>query len=217
MERNKQGQPQKVNKRALKTAIIISWVVLAVCFVIKLFGGKWFEIETSNSTFSKVCAFVDNHLWLQDIIAFCTNLLAVSLLNLAVLRQKRPTLKQLIFIVVLTAIEVAVCIVAEYLNNKIVSIIGFISSIVPLCICPMILSKKPIRSIIAYVLYVAFQAISVVIKGLAITKVNSDSTLIALIYGVDLYVMLILFYLHANLLGDKIKHKIQEKGDFNNG
>lgn len=195
------------------TAIIISWVVLAVCFIIKIFGGQIFNIATTNATFIKVCAFVDNHLWLQNIIAFVTNLLAVSLLNLAVLKQKVFKWKQFILVILSTAIEVAICIIGEYLNNKVVNIIGFISSIIPLCICPMILSKKPIRSIVGYALYIAFQAISVIIKGLAITKINSESTFVALIYGVDLYIMLTLFYLYSNL----IKNKIQEKGDNNNG
>lgn len=206
-----------MSKRAIKTAIIISWVILVVCFIIKLFGGKWFEIATGNSTFIKICAFVDNHLWLQDIIAFCTNLLTVSLLNMAVLRQKYLHIKQFVLVIIVTAIQVAFAIIGECLNNNIITIIGFVVSFIPYFICPLILSKKTLRSIIAVLLYLAFQAISVFIKGLAITKVNSDSTLIALIYGIDLYIMLILFYLHANLLEDSKKNKIQTQGDDSNG
>lgn len=77
-----------MNKKILRTAIIICWVVLAVCFIIKIFGGKYFEIATNNETFITVCEFVDNHLWLQNILSFITNLLTVILLNLAVLKQK---------------------------------------------------------------------------------------------------------------------------------
>lgn len=216
MERNKQEQSTKVNKRALKTAIIISWIVLAVCFVIKLFGGNWFEIATSNGTFSKVCAFVDNHLWLQDIIAFCTSLLATILLNLAVLKRKFFTLKQFIVVLAIDIVSFAFVILCDFINNNILNIFVIVSSIVPMCICPMILSKKVLRSIIAYVLYMTFQAISVVIKGLAITKVNSDSSFVALIFTIDVYVMLILYYLHANF-GKDNKNKTYKKGGENNG
>lgn len=97
------------------------------------------------------------------------------------------------------------------LDNQTLSTIGFFASVLPFCICPMILSKKPLRSIFAYALYVAFQAISVAIKGLALTKINEDSTLIALIYGIDLYIMLILYCLYSNLSKGNTKNKINEK------
>lgn len=206
-----------MNKKALMTAIIICWVVLAVCFIIKLFGGKYFEIATSNNTFKAVCAFVDNHLWLQDIIAFCTSLLTTVWVNLAVLRKKWFSIKQFVVVLFIDIFAFAFVILGDFIKNDVISIVGFIASLLPLCVCPMILSKKVLRSIFAYVLYMLFQVLSVLVKGLAIDNINSDSTLVALIYGVDLYIMLILFYLHANLSKDKVKYKIKEKGDNDNG
>lgn len=216
MENNQQRQGKEVNKSALKTAIIISWIVLAVCFIIKIFGGKWFEIETSNGTFSKVCAFIDNHLWLQDIIAFLTSLFAASLLNLSVLKQRKFNTKQFVIVFTCAFIYFIVAILGERLNNEIISIISFILSLVPICICPIILSKKPIRSIMAFVLYAVFQTVSVIVKGLAITKINGDSSLIALIFSIDVYIMLVLYYLYANSIKDN-KNKINKKGDSENG
>lgn len=206
-----------MSTKALKTAIIISWIVLAVCFGIKLFCGKWFDISTTNSTFSKVCAFVDNHLWLQDIIAFCTSLLTTLLVNLAVLQRKWFTVKQLIVVLTFDIVAFAFMIISDFIDGIVINILGFIASILPICICPMILSKKPVRSIIALLLYIAFQAVSMIVKGLSITGSPTDNTFVALIYGVDLYIMLILFYLYANLSKDKVKYKIQEKGETENG
>lgn len=215
MERNQQERPTKVNKRALKTAIIISWIVLAVCFVIKLLGGNWFEIATNNGTFSKACVFVDNYLWLQNTLSFITNFLAVSLLNLAVLKQKMFKRKQIVVVFIFTAITFTITALGYCLNDKILSIIGFFASLLPFCICPMILSKKVLRSVLACVLYLTFQAISVVVKGFAITKIDTDSTLVALIYGIDLYIMLILYYLYANRTKDNAKDKINKKENSN--
>ena len=45
----------------LKRLIIICWVLLAICFVIKLFGGNFFEIMCTNKTFIKFCDFVDKY------------------------------------------------------------------------------------------------------------------------------------------------------------
>lgn len=205
-----------MNKRVIKTAIIISWIVLAVCFIIKIIGGKWFNIATNNKTFMAVCAFIDNHLWLQNIIAFLTNLLTVTLLNLAVLKQKALRVEQFILVFVTTLIQFVVAILGELLNNQIIILVGFGVSFIPYFICPLILSRKLLRSLVAVLLYLAFQFVSVSIKGLAITQVNSDSTLIALIYGIDLYIMLILYYLYSNLSKDN-KNEINEKGDTDNG
>ena len=214
MEDNKQRQAEKkVNKNALRTAIIISWVVLAVCFIIKLFGGKYFEIATSNSTFSKVCAFVDNHLWLQDIIAFFTSLLATILVNLAVLQRKWFTVKQLLIVLVFDIFAFVFVILGDFFDSLAMDIVGFIASLLPVCICPMILSKKPVRSIIALLLYIAFQIVSMIVKGLSITGNSPDNTLVALIFTIDFYIMLILYYLHANWHIGKTTNKITEKGD----
>lgn len=205
-----------MNKKVLKTAIAICWVVLVVCFVIKLFGGKYFDIHSTDDTFNSVCTFVDNHLWLQNILAFFTNLLTVILINLAVLQQRVLRAKQFLWVIVTTIIEFAIVIAAELLGNKAVAIVGFVASIIPRCICPLILSHKFLRSFSGYILYVAFQGVSVVVKGLAITQINSESTLVALIYGIDLYIMLILYYLCANLHRDNKQNEIKEKEN-NNG
>ncbi len=201
-----------MNKRVIKTAIIISWIVLAVCFIIKIIGGKWFNIATNNKTFISVCAFIDKHLWLQDIIAFATSLLVATLLNLAVLKQRKFKLLQFIIVVICVATHFAVAVVGEYLQNKIISIISFALGIIPTCICPMILSRKPLRSIVACALYLGFQGISVVIKGLAITQISNESSLVSLIFSIDVYIMLILYYLYANLVENN-KNKINEKGE----
>lgn len=210
-----------MNKRVLKTAIIISWVVLAVCFIIKILGGNIFNIATTNETFIKVCAFVDNHLWVQNIIAFISNFFIASLINLAVLRQKFFKRKQAIFVLICSIIAFCILIIKDYIENEIIDIIGFILSILPLCICPMILSKKPIRSIFAFILYAIFQSVSIIVKGLSISQINDDSTLVGLIFSVDIYIMLILYYLYANKKDKKdnknIENKISEKGDNENG
>ena len=48
-----------MNLKAIKRAIILCWILLAVCFAIKLFGGNWFEIVCANEHFIKFCDFID--------------------------------------------------------------------------------------------------------------------------------------------------------------
>ena len=44
----------------LKRAIISCWVILVVCFIIKLFGGNFFAIVCNDEKFIKVCEFINN-------------------------------------------------------------------------------------------------------------------------------------------------------------
>ena len=38
-----------MNHKVLKTAICLSWIILVICFIVKAFGGNFFDI-TNEST-----------------------------------------------------------------------------------------------------------------------------------------------------------------------
>ena len=53
---------EKLNKQKfIKRVIIGAWITLALCFVIKLFGGNFFNIICENENFIAVCNYADNH------------------------------------------------------------------------------------------------------------------------------------------------------------
>lgn len=47
--------------RVIKRSIILCWIALAICFIVKIFGGNFFEIATTNQQFIKLCNFIDNN------------------------------------------------------------------------------------------------------------------------------------------------------------
>ena len=49
--------------------IIISWILFIICLIIKLFGGNWFELGTSNEKFNMFCEYVDTTKVLKKVIA----------------------------------------------------------------------------------------------------------------------------------------------------
>ena len=49
--------------RLLRRVIIISWISLALCFVIKIFGGNFFEIICENPNYKALCEYADNNFW----------------------------------------------------------------------------------------------------------------------------------------------------------
>ena len=66
---------QKLNKeKYIKRVIIVCWVALAICFVIKLFGGNFFQIICENETFIAICEFCDNNWWASYIIGIANTM-----------------------------------------------------------------------------------------------------------------------------------------------
>ena len=44
----------------LKRAIILCWILLIICFIIKLCGGNYFNIMCNNENFIRFCNFIEN-------------------------------------------------------------------------------------------------------------------------------------------------------------
>ena len=184
-----------MNKKPLLVAIISCWVILLLCFIVKLFGGEYFNILIVNERAIAIGNYIDTNLWLQNIIAFITSLLSISLINLAVLKQKLFTLKQFIIVLVVTLIVLGVKIVGDYI--PLFTIIGAVLDIIPYGILPLCLPKNIKRSIVGLVLYLLFQVVSIAVKGLSFVNINDENTLVALIFSIDVYIMLALFYMHS--------------------
>ena len=43
--------------RVIKRSIILCWIALAICFIVKILGGNFFEIVVHNDRFTAVCEF----------------------------------------------------------------------------------------------------------------------------------------------------------------
>lgn len=178
--------------RLLRRAIILSWAVLILCFVIKIFGGNFFEIMTGNENYKALCEFADTHFFVKYPIAVCSSLLCQSLYTLAILQEYKFTKGQLLA----TVISVLIGTFVKYLN----SYVGLAFDVWLLFVLPLTFLKDVSRSweiLLAVCLNFAFQIISLVAKNLAFGFID-DSTFITLIYGIDVYIMCFLYYLYRN-------------------
>ena len=183
----------------LKRMIILCWILLAVCFVVKIFGGNFFNIVCQNERFIKVCEHIDNSLIFKIIIGFLSSLLCNSLFYLAICRKIKFEKSEILIVVVVSLISVIIKILFRNIS-------GFVDVIV-LFILPFIFKRNNgvictrwfIRSIIfANVINLIFQIISAIVKNVAVIAIESKATLILLIYSVDCYIMLALYYLYVN-------------------
>lgn len=171
--------------------IIVSWVVLIICLIIKLFGGNWFELWWENKHFINFCNYVDNNIWLKRVIA-CLVCLFTTLPALCVfLNEKKLTKKHLLIFIPLIIIK---SVLGWFISN-----ITFILDLIILIIIPTLLTKNWKRILLGNVLVFIFQLITILTRNLnAFGLFNSSNTTIEnLLIQIDYYLMILLFYLYT--------------------
>lgn len=188
----------KTRLKLLNRLIIASWIFLFIYFIIKLFGVNLFEIVCNNKTFIAVCNYIDKNYWAKYIVCSISAFVSISIYILAVIQKYKFKWWQLliVFIDILSATGV------KLWNN----VYGLIFDIIHFIILPMIFIGKPNKKywnvLIGNILNILFQVISLITKNVKLTFFDNN-TLIALILSIDLYIMLILYYLYSNLKGDR--------------
>lgn len=182
----------------LKRMIILCWILLAVCFVVKIFGGNFFNIVCQNKRFIKACEFVDKNVWLQYIIGCISTLFLQTLYLLAISKHLWFTRKREVVIVVTTMM---LGVGLRLISN----IFGYIIDIYQYLIMPFLIKDKyhfnvkTRRVILAFCLTFIFQLVSLLVKNIGIKIITDDLFLIVIIYFIDVYIMTTLYYLYSNI------------------
>lgn len=181
--------------RLLKRVIIISWITLALCFVVKIFGGNFFEIMCDNPNYKALCEYADNNFWCKYLLAFATSIVAQSFYELSIMEKYKFNKKEFI----ITLISVLLSCYFKLLNAS----IGLIFDLWLLIILPIILLGKNYKqywkAFLGLALNFAFQIISLLTKNISF-GITDNSTFISLIYGIDIYIMCFLYYLYSNFI-----------------
>ena len=179
----------------VKRMILLSWILLGICFVIKIFGGNWFEIILNNETFKNICSVIDNSKELKFLIYLISSSITLSLFSLALVEQWKFNRYQLYWVL-------GSVFVGSFCKAYLGDIVGLVYDCWQFFILPFVLKKDVtipmiLIVIIGNVLNSAFQIISLVIRDIGF-KIITDNMLIATIMCIDLYIMLFLYYLYSN-------------------
>lgn len=186
----------KNKQKILQRMIILCWIILAVCFVIKLLGGNFFSIVVSNETYQTICSYVDHHIWIRILIGSTSTTLLNVLFLLAVNRKLNFTKFEWI-LVVISSISIAVI---KQFNNT----LGLICDVYQMFILPFIIKtdcliEHKIRyAIFGNILVLLFQMATLLTKNLSLVIVTNDF-LTGSIWIIDVYIMCTLYYLYANI------------------
>lgn len=198
-------------KKFLQRIIIACWVALVVCLIIKLFGGNLFNIVCKNETFIKICRYSDNHIWANYSLCVINSFISLYFFTLAILQEWKYKKWQLAVVIGTVLIGTAL-----KMWNYIAGLVFDVWQGLGMPI--LFLGKKwkhYWKIIVANVLLVGFQAISMYIKNTDFGDLY-NSTLFALIYSIDVLLMIILYYSYANLIRINKEQKLKIKENTTN-
>lgn len=173
--------------------ITLSWILLIVCLIIKLFGGNWFELESQNGKFIQFCIYVDEHILLKQIFGTIIALITTFPLYCIMLNEQKPKLWKVILLLSLLTIK---CIIGWFNST-----IGLILDIIILLGVITLLNKNIKRNIICFVFINALQIITLLLRnasfGFDLNCFNYNLFIVQTLYQIDYYIMIILWYLYT--------------------
>ena len=193
---------EKLDKeRYLKRVIVVCWIALAICFGIKLFGGNLFEIICNNENFIKVCEYADNHFWAYYVINVIYCYVCMYFLTLAMIGKWRYSKQQIIILTITIMLGVII--------KSINPVISFICDVWQGVLMPILFTLKNKKRIIfvfvGNILLILFQLVSMFVKNIGINLITNNGMLVTTIFGIDVFLMVLLYYFYSNLVKNKKK------------
>lgn len=178
-----QTTTRKKYDRVIKLNIILCWVFLIICFIIKLLGGSFFNVGTENKRFIELCNFIDKYLQIPVQILFY--FINGWLYFCGCFRIIKPKWKD---VIVILSTLTALCVLKQFSL-----IAGTIVECVAMILIPIAYKKtKWYMSILYCALYNIFGFISAFTKNITNLKL-SNNTLIGVLFSIDVFFMLSLF------------------------
>ena len=176
--------------------ITLSWILLIVCLIIKLFGGNWFELNSDNSKFIEFCNYVETHQALKMSIACVISVTSTFPIISSIYNFKDFKFKHILCYSLILIIK---SIIGWY-----IPIISTIIDFIILIIVPFIITKNWKRIIIINVFVLLFQIISIIIRNISF-NFNVGNTLVeTYLIQIDYYIMLCLLYFYNFKRKEKI-------------
>ena len=176
-----------------KRSIILCWIFLAISVVIKFIDWDFFNIESDNARFIRVCDWIDKHIVAQKILQFVVYCVGNYLLVFTICgyKNKKGELLWMLF-----AFASMFCI--KFISTAVAVITDFLGVIlIAKYFCIPVISFNKKSSLLVCVISVIFQLLCMFIKNIS-CWILPDYTLIGLIFMIDYYIMLTLLMLYLN-------------------
>lgn len=172
----------------LKRAIITCWLLLAVCFLIKIFGGNFAEIICEDETFIKICDFLQNNIIIYSVLGYINFIITSIILYFTVTKYNKNFYLYLFIISIYWLLKLFISVENINISPVLYSIIDFGI----LYIIISLFSKKYFLSLLTVVFMVVFSIVSTFIKTIGLSCQIDDNLVITYIYLIDYYIMILL-------------------------
>lgn len=175
-------------KNQFRLLIIVSWVVLIICFIIKLCGGNWFELETDNNRFIKFCNYVENHNWLKMSIACIIYLFTTIPIFMIEINNNKSRI--ILFVIPLMIFK---SIISWYIVW-----LSYVLDFIIVGLIPLIITKGNWKRVLITIIFVlSFQIITLITRNLSLWLNDKCNTFIEqCLLQIDYYIMILLFYFY---------------------
>ena len=169
-------------KKATTRLLAILWLVLGICFILKIFGGNWFGIYTHNQAFINMCNAIEQNPILIKMYPFPFYLLSCYFPILIISRDK-PHKWNLYYII---------GIFINYIIKILLPLLEYILELVMYAILSIQVSKRPWRALELFIITLIFSLISSITKNIGY-KLDYDNLVISSIYMIDYYIMMAIY------------------------
>lgn len=185
-----------MNKKVLKTMIILVAVFLAGLYVVKIFFPEQFVMVIENDAFVKVGQFIDQREWLKEICDIITSFLTYWLYLCALTKRWYLNWKQILVVLGTIAITHGLYYLDPVLCGGV--------SVVAMIILPALFKANSKDIAIVFSIHYLAQLLSTLIRSLPLllTSVNYITILFLMI---EAYFWLLLFYFYYNYKKGDIK------------
>ena len=186
MDKDKVVTEDNYKQVVLKRMITLCWVLLGICFVIKIFGGNFFAF-VGESNFIK---WLSESKILLGAVQFLLYCIGTMLYFLTLFKNKH-----ILYCVLCTIIT---GVLKQFVDVADIFIyLSFVVEAIFVFLIPAIIKRKQWYNVIIMgILLLVFQAVSMFIKNIGITQFPYDDT-VGFIFLIDYYIMLTLVYLYS--------------------
>lgn len=184
MNKDKVVTEDNYKQVVLKRMIALCWVLLGICFVVKLFGGNFFAFVGESA----VVEYIAKHEWLLCIVQFIFYYIQ-SMLYFGIFIKHKP---------ILTSIVSIILFICKYLLDiiPIFLTISLILEVILLIGLPIIFKHKWYNVVVIFILLTVFQVVSLFTKNIGIISFPYEH-IVGFVFMIDYYIMLALVFLYS--------------------
>lgn len=185
------------NPKTVKRMIIVSWVLLFLCMIFKIFSNDLFAIMVKNEKFIEVATYIDSRIWLQAIVYAPSSILGNYLLFSAIIGERSRQKKTTLIVLLICVLGHIVKVLITYFLPQYYSIIGTCIDTALIIFVPYIFNRNMITCITGFLIAMGMQSTSLLIRNMAIKVIMFDM-ISSMILGFDVILMYLIYYLYTN-------------------